>query len=100
MFSRAAYPSWGALEKEGDRHLQDLAYVLQLAPVFVFLNLLKRQTERIAELFLGNAQHQSTHANAAPHVLVDNEIDVLCHFQSPNDARSLCATIEAAYVAE
>jgi hypothetical protein len=104
--SRAGRPSWGALKKEGNWHLKDLGYVLQLAgtdavhSLLIFLHLLKRETKRVTELFLANAQHHSTHAHAASHMLVDSKIDVLCHIHHPGDVHSACAIREAANAAE
>jgi hypothetical protein len=36
----------------------------------VFLHLLERQAQRVAELFLTHIQHQSTHPHAAAHVFI------------------------------
>src|SRR5258707_13390588 len=77
--------SWGAFEKERNRHLKDLGNVLQSAGTdavhsfLIFLHLLERQAECPTQCFLAHAQHHSTHAHAASYMLVDNEIDVVCH---------------------
>src|SRR5271169_2563571 len=66
-----------ALEEERDRHLKDVGNVLQPAgadPIgafLVFLDLLKRQAESVAEFFLAHRQHHPAHANAASDMFVD-----------------------------
>ena len=65
-----------ALEEEWDRHLQDMANLLQPAradPVgslLVFLDLLKGNSESIAEPRLTHVQHHTAHAHATANVLV------------------------------
>jgi hypothetical protein len=105
-FGRPGWPSRDALKKEGNRHLKDLGYVLQAAgtdavhSLLIFLHLLERETKRVAELFLANAQHHSAHTHAASHMLVDSEIDVLCHIHHTGNVHSVCAIREAANAAE
>jgi hypothetical protein len=66
-----------ALEEERDRDAQNSRQLLQPARAdavrafFVFLNLLKRQAQLVAELFLAHAEHKAAHADAAPDILVD-----------------------------
>jgi hypothetical protein len=42
-----------------------------IGPLLVFLHLLERKTERIAELPLAHGEHQPPHAHPAADVLVD-----------------------------
>ena len=42
-----------------------------IRPLFVFLDLLERQTECTAELFLAHMQHKSTHAHSVADMLLD-----------------------------
>src|SRR5580704_14170871 len=66
-----------ALEEERDQYLKDVRNLLQPAgtdPIgafLVFLHLLKRQTESVAELLLAHRQHHSAHAHAAADMFVD-----------------------------
>ena len=74
---RVAGRRWSALEEERHRHLEDEGDLLQpartdaIGALLVFLDLLKRQAKRIAQLLLTHAQHHAPHAHAAPDVLVD-----------------------------
>ena len=66
-----------ALEEECHRYLQDVGDLLQptgsdaVGALFVFLDLLKSETERIAKLFLTHGEHHATHAHPAADMLVD-----------------------------
>src|SRR3984957_18470425 len=66
-----------ALEEECDWHLKDDRNLLQPAGTdavgafLVFLDLLKRQAERVAELLLAHRQHHPAHAHAAADMFVD-----------------------------
>src|ERR1041385_7285470 len=81
----AAGRSRRALKEKRDRHLQDERDLLQPAranPVgalFVFLDLLEREAERVAELLLTHAPHHAAHADAAPDMLVDRVRRLLGH---------------------
>jgi hypothetical protein len=65
-----------ALEEERHGHLQSMANLLEPAradPVsafFVFLDLLERDVERIAEFRLAHVQHHSAHTHAGANMLV------------------------------
>src|SRR6516164_7784820 len=77
----------GILKKERHRHLEDLGNLLEPAcsdPVralLIFLNLLERETEGLAELFLTHGQHHAPHPDPAPHVPVDRVRGLLCHIE-------------------
>jgi cellobiose-specific phosphotransferase system component IIA len=77
-----------ALEKERDRHLQDLRDLLKAAradtvsALLVFLNLLERQAESVAELLLAHPQHHAAHAHAAADMLVDRVRRLLGHHKT------------------
>ena len=66
-----------ALKKERYRDLQDMGNLLQPAgadavgALFVFLDLLEGQSQRVAKLLLAHAVHHAAHTDPAPHVLVD-----------------------------
>src|SRR5947209_8446479 len=66
-----------ALEQERYRDLQDVADLLQPAgadavgTLFVFLHLLERQAQSLAELFLTHLDHETAHAHAAADVFVN-----------------------------
>lgn len=72
-------------EEKRDRHLKYLGDLLKSAgadavgSLFVFLDLLKCETEGIAELLLTHAQHHPTHAHARTDVLVDRIRCLLGH---------------------
>jgi hypothetical protein len=74
-----------SLEEELDWHLQYFRHSVQAAradPVrtlFIFLHLLERNAEHVAELCLGHAKHQPAHAHSASHVLVNRVSSVLWH---------------------
>src|SRR5262249_19670844 len=51
--------------------------------LFIFLDLLERQSERITEFLLAHSQHHSTHAYPATYMLVDRVGSLLCHPPSP-----------------
>src|ERR1700719_2750242 len=76
----------GTLKKECNRHLKNLGNLLQSArsdsvcTLFVFLHLLEREFECIAELFLAHPQHHATHSYPAAHVLVDGVGSFLRHY--------------------
>ncbi len=65
-----------ALEEKRNRHLQDVAHLLQAAgadavgALFVFLHLLEGQPERVAQPFLAHAQHHAAHAHARADIFV------------------------------
>jgi hypothetical protein len=42
-----------------------------VGPFFVFLNLLKRQTQSVAQFFLTHAEHDTPHTDAAANVPID-----------------------------
>src|SRR5882672_2690473 len=66
-----------ALEEERHRHLKDVRHVLQAArtdavgALLVFLHLLERDLERLAQLLLAHAEHLPAHPQPAAYVLVD-----------------------------
>jgi len=72
-----------AFEEERHRDLQDMRDVLQAArahtvrSLLVFLDLLERDPEPIAELLLGHSEHQPAHPDPAAYVLVDGVGDSL-----------------------
>ena len=74
-----------AFEEKCHRNLQDLRNLLQAAganavgALFVFLHLLKRQPERVAQFLLAHAEHHPSHAHAAADVLVDRIRRLLRH---------------------
>src|SRR5262249_13322573 len=78
----------GAFEKEGHRYLQNAGNLLQpacpdpIGPLLVFLYLLKREPERVAELFLAHRQHHPPHSNPAPNVFIDGIGSLLGHLVS------------------
>jgi hypothetical protein len=47
--------------------------------VFVFLNLLERQIERVGQRFLGQPQHFSPHPHPISDMPVDSRIGIPCH---------------------
>src|SRR5262249_47446983 len=47
--------------------------------LLIFLNLLERETEGLAEFFLTHRQHHSPHSKPGPHVPVDRVRGLLCH---------------------
>jgi hypothetical protein len=59
-------------------HLLQPARTDAVGALLVFLHLLKRQAEGIAELFLTHAQHHSPHAHARTDMLVDWIGNFLC----------------------
>src|SRR6266576_1513992 len=73
------------LEEECNGDLQDLRDVLEstradaVGAFLVFLYLLKRDAERIAELRLAHAEHHPAHAYAAADVPVDRVWGLLGH---------------------
>src|ERR1700730_9446246 len=76
----------GTLKKECNRYLKNLGNLLQSArpdsgcTLFVFLQLLKREIECLAKLFLAHPQHHATHPYPAAHVLVDGVGSFLRHY--------------------
>jgi len=74
-----------AFEEERHRDLQKLRDVLQAAradagrAILVFLHLLGRKPERVAELRLAHSEHHPTHADPAAHVSVDRVGDPSDH---------------------
>src|SRR5262249_6436744 len=66
-----------AFEEERHRDLQYMRDVLQAArahtvrSLLVFLHLLEREPESIAELFLTHSEHHPTHSDPAAYVFVD-----------------------------
>ncbi len=66
-----------SLEKKGRGNVERSRDLLQPAcadpvgPFLIFLDLLKRQPQRIAELFLAHAKHDTPHADTAANVPVD-----------------------------
>ncbi|CDX22922.1 hypothetical protein MPLB_250066 [Mesorhizobium sp. ORS 3324] len=79
----------GILEEEGDGHAQDGGYRLQttganpVRPLFVLLDLLKRDAEIFTQLFLAHSKHIATQPNTTPDVNVDRIRLLLvffCHF--------------------
>src|SRR5262249_21878182 len=79
----------GTIKKKRHRHLEDFGNLLEPAcsdPVralLIFLNLLERETQGLAELFLTHGQHHSPHPDSAPHVPVDRVRGLLCHIHPP-----------------
>src|SRR4030088_3712432 len=67
----------GAFGVERARHLKDVRHVLQAArtdavgALLVFLHLLERDLERLAQLLLAHAEHLPAHPQPAAYVLVD-----------------------------
>jgi hypothetical protein len=74
-----------ALEKERHWDLQKLRDVLQAArpdavrSFLVFLHLLEREPEPVAELLLAHSEHQPAHPDPASHVFVNGVGDPLDH---------------------
>jgi len=74
-----------SFEQELHRHLQNCRNALQAAGAdavrafFIFLHLLERHAERVAEIRLGHIKHQAAHANALPHVFVSRMYSILRH---------------------
>ena len=66
-----------ALEEEWHRDLQDKRDLLQAAradavsPLLIFLNLLEREAETVAERLLAHSKHYSAHPDPAAYVFVD-----------------------------
>src|ERR1041385_7369406 len=98
-------------QEKGDRDLKNVRNLLQptgtdpVRALFVFLNLLKSQAERIAELLLAHSQHHPAHADPASDMLVGRVWRLFCkrsHGASPPfssmpiDSKSV--TIETAEV--
>ena len=77
-----------ALEKERYGYLQDVRSVMQAAgadaisPLLVFLHLLEREAERVAELLLTHAEHHPAHTYSTADVLVGRIGAFLCHVTS------------------
>src|SRR5580704_6181456 len=75
-----------ALEKESDRHLKDMRYLLEPArpnavrAFFVFLYLLESKPKRITKLFLAHTQHHPTHSHPASHMPIDGVRGLLGHY--------------------
>src|SRR5205814_8661027 len=73
------------LEEECNGDLQDVRDVLEppradaVDALLVFLYLLERDAERVAELRLAHAEHHPAHAYAAADVPVDRVWDLLGH---------------------
>jgi len=67
----------GIFEEEGNRDIEDAGDILEAAgantvgALFVFLDLLKRNSEAFAELFLAHAKHRAAEAYAATDMNVD-----------------------------
>ena len=74
----------GGLGKDGDRDLKDMGDLLQparadpIGALFVFLDLLKCQPERVAKLFLAHSQHHAAHTNATSDMLVGRVRRLFC----------------------
>jgi hypothetical protein len=67
-----------AVAKANHRNWQKIGSRRRVS-VFVFLNLLERQSERLAQRFLGQPQHFSPHPQPISDMLVDSRIGILGH---------------------
>src|SRR5215467_14366149 len=76
---------WCALEEKWHRDLQDVRDVLQAAradavlSALIFLHLLEREPEAVAEFLLTHSEHHPTHPDTAAYVLVDGVWDLFDH---------------------
>src|SRR5215469_16487483 len=73
-----------ALEEKSDRDLENVRNLLKttgtdpIGALIVFLNLLERQPERVAEFLLAHRQHHPAHTNPASDVLVGRVWRLFC----------------------